>query len=158
MHSRRSHASLGAVVMLALVLGWSNVYAQLAPATPTPTSASQREKAKKLTDDAIAAERAKDYTTAITLYQQAYQLVPHPILMFNIGQTYMLTGNSPESAKYFKQYLAHDPDGPGASIARKFLASLPTRGRGCGARRCDARSRGRQVQARARIHSGLGRR
>lgn len=118
-------ASLGAAVMLALVLRWSTADAQPAPKAPSLTSASQQAKAKKLTDDAIAAESAKNYATAITLYQQAYQLVPHPILQFNIGQVYMFSGDRAEAEKYFRRYLARDPNGPGAPVAREFLASLP---------------------------------
>jgi len=88
-------------------------------------SESQRAAAKKLTIDAITAESAKDYTKAIALYQQAYLIVPHPVLQFDIGQDYMLAGDLSQAERYFKLYLTRDPDGPGAPTARKFLSSRP---------------------------------
>lgn len=125
MHSLLCRVLLGTAVTLAISLRWSAADAQPAPSTSAPVSASARAAAKKLTDDAIAAEGAKDYATAIALYRQAYQLVPHPLLQFNIGQAYMLAGNRSEAEKFFRRYLARDPDGPGAPTARKFLASIP---------------------------------
>lgn len=125
MHSLLSRVSLGAAVALVLVLRSSNAGAQSASAAPTSTDANQQERASKLTDDAIAAEATGNYLTAITFYKQAYQLIPHPLLEFNIGQDYMLVGNFEEAEKFFRRYLQFDPDGPGASTARKFLASRP---------------------------------
>lgn len=124
MRSLLSYASLGIAAMLVLLLRWSTVDAQPTTATTAPISAKQQAAARKVTNDAIEAERAKHYTTAITLYKQAYQLVPHPILQFNIGQVYMIVGNRSEAERYFRHYLARDPNGPGAPIAREFLTSL----------------------------------
>jgi tetratricopeptide (TPR) repeat protein len=128
MHSLLSRALLGAAVLLALVLRWSDADAQPAPAAPTTSDAERREVASKLTDEAITAQDAKDYSKAIALYKQAYEIVPHPLLMFNIGQVYMLLGNAEEAEKFFRRYLQLDPDGPGASTARQFLASRPAHG------------------------------
>jgi tetratricopeptide (TPR) repeat protein len=125
MSSLLSRAALGTAMMLVIMLRWSAADAQPAPGTSAPPPASQQAEAKKLTNAAIAAESAKDYDNAIALYWRAYQLVPHPILLFNIGQAYMLTSNSAEAEKYFRHYLERDPNGRGASIARQFLASLP---------------------------------
>lgn len=119
-----SRISLGAAVMLALVLRWSAVDAQPAPASPDSTSEGQRAAAKELTDEAIAAQEAKNYETALALYMKAYQLVPHPILLFNIGQAYRLAGNLDQAELFYRRYLERDPDGPYASIAREFIASL----------------------------------
>src|SRR5690606_17243444 len=67
---------------------------------------------------------AKNYETALALYMKAYQLVPHPILLFNIGQAYRLAGNLDQAELFYRRYLERDPDGPYASIAREFIASL----------------------------------
>jgi tetratricopeptide (TPR) repeat protein len=116
--------SLGAAVVLALVLRWSAVDAQPTPTSPDSTSENQRAAAKKLTDEAIAAHEAKNYDTALALYMEAYQLVPHPALLFNIGQAYRLAGNLDQAELYYRRYLERDPDGPNASLAREFIASL----------------------------------
>jgi len=126
MHSLLSRVSLGVTVLFALVLVLrsSDAGAQSASAVPTSTDASQQERASKLTDAAIAAEAAGNYATAIAFYKQAYQLVPHPILEFNIGQVYWLSGDLVQAEKFYRRYLDRDPNGPGASIAREFLDSL----------------------------------
>jgi tetratricopeptide (TPR) repeat protein len=131
MQSRRSLTL--AVLVLSLLCPWSAVEAQ-------PTDAvfeDQREMARKLTNDAIAAEGAKDYAIAISLYQQAYALVPHPVLEFNIGQAYMLSGDLDQAERYYRIYLTHDPDGQFARQAGQFLDS-----------RIDAREHQRRLQQR----------
>jgi tetratricopeptide (TPR) repeat protein len=125
MHSLLARMSLGAAMVLAITPRGAIADAQPAPAAPAPVSERTRAMAEQLTDDAIAAERDRDYTRAIELYRQAYQLAPHPILQFNIGQAYMLAGDDPMAEKFFRRYLARDPEGPGAAAARGFLASLP---------------------------------
>lgn len=124
MHSSLSRAFLGAAVMIAL--RWSSVDAQPTATAPAPNPASRRlEAASKLTEEAIATERAKDYLKAIDLYARAYQLEAHPTLQFNIGQAFMLAGDLDEAEKHFKHYLTLAPNGPGAPAARRFLESRP---------------------------------
>ena len=124
MHSLPSRTMLGAAIMLALVLRWSTVDAQPTPTSPDAPSESQRAAARKLTDEAITAQEAKSYDVAISLYMEAYRLVPHPILQFNIGQTYRLAGSLEQAELFYRRYLEQDPDGPYAPIARDFIASL----------------------------------
>lgn len=121
MQSLPSRMSLGAVVMLALVIRWSTVDAQPTPASPSSTSESQRAEASKLTDEAIAAQEAKSYDTAITLYKEAYELAPHPVLLFNIGQSYRLAGNLVQAELFYRRYLEREPDGPYALMARERI-------------------------------------
>jgi len=127
MRSFPSPTSLSAAVMIAFVLRWSMIEAQAAPVALPPISAILRTTAKKLTNEAIAAESAKDYVRAISLYQQAYRVMPHPILQFNIGQVYRLVGDLVEAERYYRVYLVLDPNGQAASMAREFLASHPAR-------------------------------
>jgi tetratricopeptide (TPR) repeat protein len=124
MHSLLFRVSLGVAVMLSIALRWSTVDAQPAPSAPSTATANQIAEAQKLTQDAIAAEQAGNYTTAIALYQQAYQLMPHPTLVFNIGQVYEFAGNRSEAERYYRVYLMKAPNGPQAAVARQFLASL----------------------------------
>jgi len=123
-HSLPSRMTLGVAIMLALVLRWSIVHAQPTPTSPDAPSESQRAAARKLTDEAITAQEAKSYDVAIALYMEAYRLVPHPILLFNIGQTYRLAGSLEQAELFYRRYLEQDPDGPYAPIARDFIASL----------------------------------
>jgi tetratricopeptide (TPR) repeat protein len=59
----------------------------LDPARAVAQPASTADKAhvaKQYVDAALAAQNTGDYDIAITLYEKAYQLVPHPVLLFNM--------------------------------------------------------------------------
>jgi tetratricopeptide (TPR) repeat protein len=112
-------AGLAALVMLRGPVG---ALAQPAP-KPAP-SAAEKEAAKKLVDDGIAAQNAKDYDKAIDLYQKAFQLIPHPILLYNIGLAHKLAGRPARAVSFFERYLKLEPNGDKAADVRADLAAL----------------------------------
>lgn len=94
-----------------------------APA-PTAPSAQQRQAAGDLTRKAIARLGARDYYGAITLYQQAYDIYPEPLLLSNIGAAYYQGGRPNEALDYFCRYLAAAPAGPNATYAQDQIKAL----------------------------------
>src|SRR5689334_7945760 len=87
----------------------AGVAAQPAPAAPAPApSPANKAKAKQLVDAGIKAYDEKDYDKAIDLYQQAYALTQHPVLLFNIAQAHQFAGRLDEATRYYEQYLAAD--------------------------------------------------
>lgn len=93
---------------------------------PAPT-ADKRQMAKQYVDTGLAAQNAGDYDSAITLYQMAYHLVPHPVLLFNIAQAHRLAGRLAEALAAYKRYVAADPSGSEAQTARDFVVELEAR-------------------------------
>jgi tetratricopeptide (TPR) repeat protein len=91
-----------------------------APAATSPQQAT----AKRLVSAGNAAFEKKSYREAIELYQQAYALIPHPVLIFNIAQAQRLAGQLDEAARSYERYLAADPAGIAAASARPNLAHL----------------------------------
>lgn len=83
--------------------------------------------AKQYVAAGLAAQDAHDYDTAIALYSRAYQLVPHPLLIFNLAQAHRLAGHLDKALVLYRRYLAEDPDGAQATIARGFVAELAER-------------------------------
>src|SRR5262249_54217758 len=63
-----------------LAIGQVRALAQPAPA------ADKTKVAKQYVDAGLAAQGTGDYDTALTMYSKAYQLVPHPLLIFNMAQ------------------------------------------------------------------------
>jgi tetratricopeptide (TPR) repeat protein len=119
-----ARVALGAGVAAALTfLGPAIAEAQPGPGTPPPTAA-QMDAARKLVNDGIAAQNAKDYDKAIELYKKAYAIVPHPILMFNIGQAHRLAGRHDQAVPFYERYLALEPGGAEAPAARAALAEI----------------------------------
>ena len=87
----------------------------------------KKKVAKEYVDAGLAAQDAGDYDQAIVFYQKAYELVPHPILWFNIGQAHRLAGRDEDALAAYQQYLADDPSGPKAKEAKTFIKEIEPR-------------------------------
>ena len=88
----------------------------IAAADPTVSDA-QKAQAGDLVKKAIAAAQKGDHATAIELYQQAYLIVPKPLLQSNIATEYQAIGDRAQALKYFCKYLTEDPTGGNAAYA-----------------------------------------
>ncbi len=124
MASLLSRVVLGAGIAAALIASApANVGAQPDPKAGAP-SAADKQAAKKLVDDGLAAYNTKDYDKAIELYKQAFGLIPHPILLFNIAQAHRLAGRPDKAVPFYERYLERDPSGPESGPARAALADI----------------------------------
>jgi tetratricopeptide (TPR) repeat protein len=85
---------------------------------------ADKQLAKQYVDAGLAAQDTGNYDTAITLYQKAYDLVPHPVLIFNIAQATRLAGHLADALALYEKYLAQDPHGAKADVARDFIDDL----------------------------------
>ena len=88
---------------------------------PTP---AQLQQAGDLVKKAIAKSQAGDHVLAIELYQQAYNIIPQPLLLSNIGAEYQSAQKPVEAIKYFCKYLDADPNGSNAGYASAQARSL----------------------------------
>ncbi len=113
---------LGAGFATAAMLGDATIAgAQPAPAPANPQTKAQ---AKKLVDDATVAFDAGDYDKAIELFKEAYALIPHSELMFNMAQAQRLAGRPEKAAPLYERYLELEPSGGQAGPARAALAEI----------------------------------
>jgi tetratricopeptide (TPR) repeat protein len=97
----------------------------LAQSTPAPVD--KRQVAKQYVNAGLAAQASGDYETAITFYLKAYQLVPHPTLLFNMAQAHRLAGHIDRALALYKRYLSEDPRGAEAETARQHVSEIETR-------------------------------
>ncbi|HEY1549602.1 MAG TPA: tetratricopeptide repeat protein [Kofleriaceae bacterium] len=81
---------------------------------PTP---AQLQQAGDLVKKAITKSQAGDHDQAIDLYKAAYDIIPQPILLSNIGSEYEQAKKPIQALKYFCKYLDADPTGSNASYA-----------------------------------------
>jgi tetratricopeptide (TPR) repeat protein len=95
----------------------------VAQAQPKPTPA-QIQQASALVKKAIAKSQAGDHTLAIDLYQQAFNIIPQPILLSNIGSEYQQAQKPADAVKYFCKYLEADPTGSNAAFATGQVKTL----------------------------------
>ena len=132
MGSLLSRLVLGAGVAATVMLGGpASALAQPASggsADASEDEAQKKEAAKKLAAQAIEAQNEGDYDKAIELFRQAYALVQHPLVLFNVGQAHRLAGRSGLAIQFYERYLARDPKGKEATTARTHLATLQATG------------------------------
>jgi tetratricopeptide (TPR) repeat protein len=104
--------------------------AQVAPSpAPVPTPAPDSDakaRARAFVDAGLQAHERGDYDAALALYQQAYDLLPHPALFFNMGQAHRLAGRLAEALAMYRRYLAEVPTGSLADQTRVWIAALET--------------------------------
>ncbi len=92
-------------------------------ADPPKPDAKNVETAKRYVDAGIAAQQAGDYETAIAMYSKAYDLVPKPILIFNMAQATRLGGRQAQAIELYKRYLEAEPNGAQAATAKEFVSA-----------------------------------
>jgi tetratricopeptide (TPR) repeat protein len=85
---------------------------------------SRRAQAVKHFDQGEAYFLAKAYDKAALEYQAAYDMVPKPGLLFNIGLCRENQGDSPGAIEMYRRYLAADPRGNKSVEARARVAAL----------------------------------
>lgn len=105
-------------LVVAVALG-----AAAAPAAADDT-ADRKARAAALVDEASAAEKRADYATAIAKLREAYELIPHPDLLYNLGQAYRLAEQPWDAMEQYERYLALEPKGRAAAKARTYLKQL----------------------------------
>jgi len=93
----------------------------IALAQPAP---KDRKQAGDLVKRAIAKSQAGDHDAAVELYEEAYKLIPQPLLLSNIGSEYQQLGKPIEARTYFCKYLEADPTGPNVSYATAQAKTL----------------------------------
>ena len=102
---------MGSLRALAIVM-------TLAPALvlAQPTAA-EKQKASDLVKKAIKKSQDGDHETAVELYQQAYKIIPQPLLLSNIGSEFQQMKKNVEARTYFCRYIEADPNGNNVSYA-----------------------------------------
>src|SRR3954466_6388277 len=109
----------------AAVLASITVASLTVPASAQPVrSAKDRQAANALVTKAIARADAGDHDGAIELYRQAYNIVPDPALLTNIGAQLAQSGKHEEALHFFCMYIELAPGGSNVPFARSHAKVL----------------------------------
>lgn len=111
---RRTHPLAAAIVAVALVHG---PVARASAAEPDAGESSSE--ADALSAEAVAAFKAKDYDTAISKFQRAYEIDPQPNYKFNIGRVYEEKGDLENAVKYYQEFV----QSPGVDLESREAAT-----------------------------------
>jgi tetratricopeptide (TPR) repeat protein len=120
------------------------------PIASVAQPADKTKAAKEYVDAGQAAQNGGDYDTAIQLYSKAYELVPHPLMLFNMAQAHRLAGRSAEALDLYRRYVEADPKGSKVKTAREFITALEQRVRAEEAQKADEAKRAQAAEDAAR--------
>jgi tetratricopeptide (TPR) repeat protein len=70
----------------------------------TPAMADDKAKAKALYDEGLRHYEVAEYPQAIEAWKQSYLLSRKPLLLFNIGQAYRLSGDCKQAMTFYDNY------------------------------------------------------
>lgn len=105
---------------LALLLALAIVSPSVAGAQPRANEQQARARFKQ----GVVYYAAGAYDRALEEYEAAYQALPLPELMFNIGQAHRMKGERRQALDAYQRFTEQKPDGPAADLARRYIASL----------------------------------
>ncbi len=95
-------------------------------ASAQPTSADKKA-AKEAFQRAEAAEKRKDWRTAIDEYQQAYDIIPHADVLANIALDLERLEEYRDAATFYRRYLDESPDAADRDRVEKLIDKLRAR-------------------------------
>lgn len=114
---KRTVVLAAAIVAMLLALASGRAWAQ-------DDEDEKRRQAGKHVEEGDRFKEEGAFDKAADEYQKAYDLVPHPLLLFNLAQVYRLGGEREKALDHYEKYLAEDPKGPAAEQARSFADKL----------------------------------
>ncbi len=134
-------------VTLAVTIPAAPLLAQ--PAGKPAAPIDPKKVAKEYVDAGVAAQTAGDYDTALTFFGKAYELVPHPVLLFNMAQANRLAGRLDVALALYRQYVAAEPKGAQVKTAREFITAITVQLEAAAARAAEAAKRAQDEAAAA---------
>jgi tetratricopeptide (TPR) repeat protein len=102
-------------------------FASAASAEPPPSTLSHVEKTDRshdLFESGLAHYNLGEYQQAIDAFKEGYRLVPLPLFLFNIAQSYRRLGEPAKAMEFYQTFLKVDPQSPIRASARQYLVEL----------------------------------
>lgn len=87
--------------------------------------------AKRAFETAQKAYKQKKYADAISSFENAYRLKPHPVIRFNIARCYEQLNDAPNALKFYRTFLFEQPD---SADREEVLKAIPVLERKLGAK------------------------
>jgi tetratricopeptide (TPR) repeat protein len=86
--------------------------------------ASPEREARAHYDQGMTLYDAGDFKKAIEEFRTAYEIVPTPGLLFNLGQAYRLEKNYDMALYFYRTYLSRMPDAPNRADVDRRIAEM----------------------------------
>ena len=93
---------------------------------PASAQKAALEQAKALTGRATIEYNIGHFEQALELYTKAYEALPTPALLFDLGQCHRMLGKPERAIFFFQGYLRAKPDAPNRALVEQLLAGHAT--------------------------------
>lgn len=100
---------------------------KVAAAQAAETSGGDVKKAKELFQWAQKLYKQARYAEAISKFEDAYAVRPHPVIFFNIGKCYEQLGETAKALRGYRDYLRLAPDASDKETVSDAIANLERR-------------------------------
>jgi outer membrane receptor for ferrienterochelin and colicin len=91
----------------------------------SPARADVRTEARRHFRAGMALVQEGQVDAGVAELQVAYEILPHPNVLYNIGRAYAEAGRYEEALEYFEQYVESDP--PDREEVRQFIVAIEAR-------------------------------
>jgi len=108
MASSTSERSLAIRAALLVVL----VFASRASASPGPAPNASKGAAEAKLVEGVQLLKTRDYRAALEHFEQAYALVPSPLIFYDLGLALLGLGEGPRALESFERFLVEAPEAP----------------------------------------------
>jgi len=90
-------------------------------AAPASADNSALQEARALTSEATIEYNVGRFEQALNLYTKAYERLPKPALLFNLGQCQRQLGHHERALFFFHGYLREKPDAPNRALVEQLI-------------------------------------
>ncbi len=91
-------------------------------AATSPSLADDKAKAKALYEEGLKHYNLAEWNDAIKSWKEAYLVSKKPLLLFNIGQAYRLSGDCKQAMVFYDSYQREEPNPKNAAELEEALA------------------------------------
>ncbi|MDY0000819.1 MAG: tetratricopeptide repeat protein [Polyangia bacterium] len=93
-----------------------------AAGAPTPRDQTRAAEARKHFEEGKKRFALRQFQTALVSFSRAYELMPLPGFLFNIGQCHRFLGDCTKAIFFYSGFVRENPDTPDASIVQGLIA------------------------------------
>ncbi len=105
--------------------GWADAGpAQTSTVASESDESARVQRFREHVQDATEHYQQARYAEAVREFQAAYAIKAHPLLLFNLAQTYRRAGQPKDAISHYERFLAAAPDSPQATEVRRTLQEL----------------------------------
>jgi tetratricopeptide (TPR) repeat protein len=116
---RQSRLAGAGAVLAALLVGLA-----AAPAGAASAEAVAKAKAKELYKAGEKYYLLAEYDKAAEMYRAGYEVLPDPVFLFNIAQSYRLGGKADLALRFYKNYLLAAPKAANVAEVQRLIDEL----------------------------------